>query len=358
MKIAVITCYDHPDYIRAVTLRAGLAACKGVRTIVIKNRHKGMLRYLEVPLRILRARFADKPDAYVITFRGYEMLPFVLLVKGRKPLVFDEFINAAEYLEEQNRLSTKSPLGKLFVWWYAGLLRRCRFILADTQAHANYSAKLCRLDIANYRAVPVGADETLFHPKAATYTPPSDGQFSVFYYATMAPLHGMQYVLDAAVLLAKTHPHIRFTISGGKDKDRNAVTKAQAAGANITHVDWIPFDQLPGTAIQSDLTLCGPFGNTTQAQMVITGKTYQFMACAVPVLVGRNQVTAQQLHDKQDCLMVPQGDAPALADALAWAAQHPKQLRQIAQHGRKLYEAQFSHAALARQLCDLVKELA
>ncbi|HEY5806047.1 MAG TPA: hypothetical protein VIS56_01510, partial [Candidatus Saccharimonadales bacterium] len=230
MKIAVITCYDQNDYVRARVLRTAFAAVPGVEALVIRNENKGLLRYLEVPYKILVARFKQRLDAYVIAFRGYEMLPFVLAVKGRKPLIFDEFINAAEYLEEHNKLNTKSGIGKFFVKAYAWLLSRCRFILADTQAHADYSAKLCGLPVEKFRAIPVGTDESLFHaaPKtsAAAHKP-----FTVFFYGNgMTPLHGLNYLLDAAIML-KDNPNITFNLVGGKEKGETACNAAIAKGA-------------------------------------------------------------------------------------------------------------------------------
>lgn len=357
MRIAVITCYDQVNYVRAQTLRAAFEACEDVEVITIKNKQRGLLRYIEVPCKILAARIAKRPDAYVIIFRGYEMLPWTLLVKGRKPLIFDEFINAAEYLQEHGKLDPKSRIGKLFVWWYTGLLKRCRLILADTQAHAEHSAWLCGLPVSKYRAVPVGVPEDLFRPDAAKHKPAKNGAFRVFYYGHMVPLQGMQYILDAAVLLAKTNPEIEFSLSGGKEKDKRAIADAKARGARITkHVDWTPFNKLPEAAIAADLTLGGPFGNTQQGQFVIATKTFQFLACAAPVVIGRNKMSAG-FKDKKNCLLVPQGDAEALARTIAWAAAYRGQLPAIGKAGRALYEEHFSMATIRSIVRAMVKEI-
>ena len=354
MKIAVITCYDQNDYVRAKSLRAGFAAVPGVQAIVLKNKHTGLLRYIEVPLRLLKLRFAQRPDVYVLTFRGYEMLPLLLLLKGRKPLIFDEFINAAEYLAEHNKLQPQSGLGKLFRRWYGGLLRRCRMILADTEAHADYSSELCNVPRGCYRALPVNADETLFYPRPATG--PAPETFTVFYYGNgMTPLHGLQLVLDAAVAL-KGNPHIRFNIVGGKTRGEQACADAVAKGANITYETWIPFEDIAKRASAAGLCLGGPFGKTLQSQFVVTGKTYQFLAAGAPVLVGANEVSGI-FTDKVNCLLVPQQDSEAIRQAIEWASAHPKELAAISHAGRMLYEAHFSQAVINRQLATLVEEL-
>ena len=358
MKIAVITCYDQNDYIRALTLRAAVSACPGAEMLVIKNKHKGLLRYLEVPLKILRARFRDRPDVYLIAFRGYEMLPFVLLIKGHKPLIFDEYINAAEYLQEHNTLALDSRLGKLFLWWYSKLLKRCRFILADTQSHAEYSASLTKVDITKYVALPVGTDETLFKPDAATHQPSPDGTFRVFYYGVMRRLHGLEYVADAAVMVAKTHPNVEFIVSDPRGDQAPLLKKAIAKGAHITILDgWVPFETLPKREIEADLCLGGPYGKTLQSQFTIATKTFQFLACAAPALIGQNKTVSEGFIDKKNCLLVPQADAKAIAESICWAADHPKELRVIGREGRKLYEQRFSQAVVNKLVAGMVRDI-
>ncbi len=358
MKIAIISCYDQIDYVRTLTLRPAFAAAKNVQTIIVKNKHKGLIRYLEVPLKILTCKLKDHPDAYVITFRGYEMLPFVLLVKGRKPLIFDEYINAAEYLQEHNTLAMGSRLGKLFLWWYSSLLRRCRFILADTEAHADYSASLTGIDRSRYVALPVSTDETLFYPDAAEHVASKHGTFRVFYYGVMKKLYGLEYLLEAAVALGKTHPNIEFTISDPRGDQAPALQAAIDKGAHITiRSGWIPFETLPKHHIEADLSVGGPFGKTLQSQFVIATKTFQILACGVPALVAKNLTASEGFIDKQNCLLVPQADAKAITKAIAWAADHPKELRAIGKEGRKLYAARFSQDRVARDVQKMVSKL-
>jgi len=104
MKIAIVTCYDQNDYVRARTLRTAFAAVPGVDVQIIRNENKGLKRYLEVPMKLIKARFTTKPDAYVITFRGYEMLLFMVMTQTCKPIIFDEMINFAEWMDEHKVL--------------------------------------------------------------------------------------------------------------------------------------------------------------------------------------------------------------------------------------------------------------
>jgi len=355
LKIAIVTCYDQNDYVRARTLRTAFAACPGVRAIVLKNKHRGLLRYIEVPLKFLVLRFRQRPDAYVVTFRGYEMLLFMLCTLVRRPIIFDEMINFVEYFEEHNRLRPGTLMHQLVRRFYRWQLRQCRFILADTPAHARYSAQLCAVPEDRFRVVPLGTDEQVFYPQNAAPRS-SKRPFKVFYYGNgMTPLHGLQYVLDAAVLL-KDSPQISFSVVGGHHPAAQACADAAAQGARLTYEAWVPFEQLPARARAASLCLGGPFGNTTQANMVVTGKTVQFLALACPVLVGKNKVS-EDFADHKNCLLVPQANAPAIADAVRWAAKHPAELQAIGRAGRALYERRFSQSVINGLVASLVKEL-
>ncbi len=359
VKIAVVTCYKHPDYVRARALRAGLQANKDIETIVIKNTKRNVLRYTEVFLKVLKTRFTQRPDAYLITFRGYETLLLLTFVVWPKPIIFDELINLEEWAVDEHQKLKRGTFGarllSKFVSWQ---LRRCKIIIADTDAHARYSAKVSHIRLEKYVTVPLGTDETVFKP--LRLRPRADGKFQVFYYGTMLPLHGLPYVLDAAVRL-KDDERIEFLIvggglTGGSEKTIRLVEEATARGARIVYKEWIQFEDFPKTIAESGLCVGGPFGNTVQSQFVVTGKTYQFLASAAPVLIGRNAASGALL-DKVNCLSVPQGNAAAIAEAVRWAVAHPKELGGIAKNGRKLYEQKYSSAVIAKDMQKVVARL-
>lgn len=355
-QIAVVTCNHDPDYIRSRTLRAALRAQPDVVVHEIKNTHRGLLRYPEVLWRLRVIQKSQHLDAILLTFRGHEILPFVRYMAGATPVWFDEFVPPSYALTEPYRRSAKKLIRKLIVATaqplYRFALRRCAYILADTPAHAEFSARTSHINLSRYLALPVGADETVFKPGSTDKVQP----FQVFYYSTdMQPLHGIPAVLQAAEML-QDDP-VRFVLVGGKAAMRQAVSRAVKRGAHIEYRSWVPFTELPELMRQSQISLGGPFGGTRQADHVVTGKTYQSLACAVATVIGRGQATELHFVDKQNCLLVKQNDAAALAEAIRWALRHETELKSIAETGKALYEREFSTAALTRQIRPLVDSL-
>jgi glycosyltransferase involved in cell wall biosynthesis len=171
----------------------------------------------------------------------------------------------------------------------------------------------------------------------------------------MTPLHGLSYLLDAAVRL-KDRPDIIFNLVGGKEKGEAACKAAIEKGAHVQFDRWIEFEEIAKRAKAADLTLGGPFGKTLQSQFVITGKTYQFLAVGVPVLVGKNAV-AGLFQDKQNCLLVEPADPQAIVDAILWASEHPRELQKIGTAGRELYEEHFSQTVVNTLVREIVAAL-
>jgi glycosyltransferase involved in cell wall biosynthesis len=206
------------------------------------------------------------------------------------------------------------------------------------------------LDRAHYRAIPVGTDEDTFRPRPRPVRT-ADDDFTVLYYGSMLPLHGLDRVLDAAVRL-RERSDIRFEIVGGDGETAALVAAAGEKGAHVAYRQWVDYDALPQLFAECDLFLAGPFGNSVQAQHVITGKAYQFLCAGLPTVVGANRET-DVFTDGVNSLVVPQGNAAALAEAVGWASAHPEELAAIGREGRRLYEARFSVKEIAVLLDEI-----
>lgn len=357
-NVCIVTCYHNPDYIRAVTLRRSLEKLENVELSVVKNSHRGLLRYPQVLWKLFKLKWSEKPDLIILTFRGQEILLPVLAIAGRTPVWFDEFIVPGAYarLEKHKKspaMRLKHFLARVSEPLYNMWLKRCSLIIADTKAHAELSSQMAKIDLRNYVALPVSTDEKMFKPlkprKKAT-------PFQVFYYSTgMQPLHGIDVVLDAALLL-KDKP-VQFLLVGGKQPMEDAVTRVKEQGANIVYKSWIPFSEMPKTMLSSGLNIGGPFGGTPQAKHVITGKTYQSLATGVATLIGASETTEEFFIDKKNAIVVPQKDPKALAEAIEWALNNPVELEKIGENGRKLYEKAFSIDTVSSQLKPYVEAL-
>ena len=347
LKVCHVVCYRDPRYVRTRTLRAALEAIHGVRVIDATNTNRGLSRYLETLWKLLAARLRENPDVYVLGFRGHEIFPLVRLLTIGKPLLFDEFLSPSDALVSEGK---GGALGRIlghvlypFEWLCLRLSAR---ILTDTELHREFIAQRFGVSRDRMDVVYVGGVELGARSAGAEI----DSQLHVLFYGTFLPLHGMDVLLHACKLV-EDKP-IRFRIIGGSGKSLEAFTALLDALApgNVEHDTWVDFDALQSSVIPSaDLCLGGPFGGTPQARRVITGKTFQFLAQGKPTVIGRVEEPVA-FEDRRNCLLVDQADARSLAATFEWALEHRDELPDIGLAGQRLYNGQFSTAALARQL--------
>lgn len=353
LSICLVTCYRTPGYVRVKSLEAGLLA-NNVDLSIIRNKQRGYLRYIEVALKLVKIRFSVNPDIYFVTFRGYEILPLVLLIGIGKKVVFDEFVNLIGWtVYEHKKLEQGSFAARLFTSLYRFLLKRTTKIVLDTKSHTEYSASLMNLPIDKYQSIPVGTDENIFNSMKSLRK--EDGKFQVLYYGSMLPLHGIDYVIKAAMNLRQRRD-IQFLLIGGGDELRRSVDSAVTKGANIEYQKWVPYVDLPQVIANADICLGGPFGGTTQSEVVVTGKTIQFLRMGKPVIVGKNKESGV-FKDKVNAIVVDQASAESLEKAIIWAYRNKKSIKKIGQNGIKLYDDSFSNKVVSKSIAKLLDSI-
>lgn len=354
MKVCYILCYYFPQYVRTQTLIDGLGRIEGMQIHTTINRKTGWWRYIEALSKLALVRLTQRPDFYILGFRGYETYWPVRLLTWGKPLILDHMMSPYDsLLHEKKRVKPGGLVDKLIYHYERGILRNASGVLTDTINHQRFFAQLFRLDESRFHPVYVSADENLFRPVP---TIRKKSRFQIFFYGSFLPLHGVRHVLSAATLLRDLP--VEFHLVGGHKTDLNQFHRqiSRMKLANVVHTPWIEYYELPNAIAQADLCLGGPFGNTGQAQRIITGKTYQFLAMAKPTVVGRIEPN-QGFVDKHNCLLVPQADAQALANAIRWAFSNQDALADIATQGHALYQERFSTYQISQTLKDVIHEI-
>ncbi len=350
LRVCYILAYYSPDYIRSVTLVAALEKIEEIELFQARNRSLGLWRYLQALGRLFYIRWRHNPDYYILGFRGHEIFWLVRLITWGKFLVFDELMSPYDaILNEKKSVQSGGLLDFLLYICEKMILHAADLVLTDTEAHRTFLQQLFQLSQDKIVALPVAANEKLFTPtcQQASAECVSDKPFSILFYGSFLPLHGIEIILQVAFLL-RDEP-LSFTLIGGSSRDgENLRERVRELGLhNVKHFRWVNFVDLPGLIKNCDLGLGGPFGNTAQGRRVVTAKTSQFLAMAKAVVVGRTD-EGNGFVDKQNALLVPQGDAQALAESILWACQHREALVSIGCQGRYLYNDRFSLAVVEK----------
>ena len=358
MRLCYALAYRDPDYIRTRCLLAAMALDPAIELLRASQRSNGLARYGQMLTALRRIHRTHEPDLCLLGFRGHEVFWLVRRIVGRTPLVIDAMMSPYLALSEERKA------GRLGAWlaplWRpieAHALRRADLILTDTPLHAR--AYVAHFGVAPERIlpVPVGA----FEPAVPPHLQSVRGAYEplrVLFYGSFLPLHGIDVIVRAAAAVRDLPLQFRFIGGSARQVQRLRAACAQHGVQNWSHTRWLPFERLVSKEIPAaDLCLGGPFGDTPQALRVITGKTSQCLALGRVTIVGAIDAD-YGLRDRENCLLVPQGDATALADALRWAHAHRERLPAIAAAGQELYAQRLSVAAIARDLLPALHRLA
>lgn len=357
LRVAYVLAYRAPHYIRTESLLKALRACPNVELSVARNTCPGMGRYFETWQALRRLRVCKAPDVYVLGFRGHEFFWPLRWLSGGKPLLFDALMSPCAALRDEHHGNlARRVLAWLLYPLERSAMRHADLVLTDTQLHVDFYARTFDLPVQHFFALPVGAVELATNVAVATQG--GENPFSVLFYGSFLPLHGIEVIIAAAALLTDLPIQFDF-IGGSKAQARGLRDLCQASGVtNFTYRRWVELDQLLQKDIpNADLCLGGPFGDTPQARRVVTTKTSQCLALGKATVIGDIDEDYGFI-DRSNCLLVPQADAGTLAASIRWSFENRASLPELGARGRDAYHERLSISVIATRLQAALTRLA
>jgi glycosyltransferase involved in cell wall biosynthesis len=310
-------------------------------------------RFLRVALNICSQKNSDFDFAFV----GFFGQPLVPLIRKftRKPIIFDAFLSAYDTMcFDRKQFRPDSLAGRFFYWLDKSSCEQADRIVLDTNAHIDYFINTFGLQKEKFHRIFVGADDSLFYPREQDR---DVDRFRIFYYASYLPLHGIEYVIQAAKMLERDR-EIEFRIVGRGPRFKAIRRLALALGTtNVDFVDWIPYEDLPLEIAKADICLGGHFSDVEKAKRVVAGKTYQFIAMKKPVIVGDCPGNRELFAHKENAFLVKMADAESLAQAILEMKDSESLRQKMAEAGYKTFLQECSIEAIGKELKRLLEAL-
>jgi glycosyltransferase involved in cell wall biosynthesis len=219
--------------------------------------------------------------------------------------------------------------------------RRADLVVADTAAQARFFCDEFGLPENRVQVCFVGAEDRLFRPGWQPERP-----FHALFVGKLIPLHGLETILAAARIASE----IRFKVVGSGQLESLLADRA----ANVEWVPWVEYEDLPGE-IQAAGCALGIFGTGAKAARVIPNKAFQAIACGTPLVTADTPAARELLVNGVDALLVPPGDAGALANAVRRLAGDAVLRAEIGSGGRATYEARADEATLGLRWRNIVE---
>jgi len=374
MRVCYFGTYDR-DYIRNQVIRQGLEA----HNVEVMECHvklwedtadkvatvrKGLFspvliwRLLSAYTRLLWLYLTISDyDVMIIGYAGHLDVPLgrLLTFLSRKPLVFDAFLSLHDTIVKDRALTTEGSLmGKLALLVDKITCRLPDRVLLDTRAQIRHFCAMLGMDEHRFRCVPVGADETIYHPLQVEQ---KDGLFRVIYYGKYIPLHGLEYVIQAAKAL-ESHPRIHFEFIGhGQTYEEIRSLADRLRLKNVTwDTAWLDPLELAQRIAKADLCL-GIFGTSEKSQRVIPTKVHLALAMEKAVISQDSPAAREILIDGVNAILCPGGDVKSLAKAILALERDRDLCARIAANGHRLFMEKLSTNAVSKEVKRILEEL-
>ena len=249
------------------------------------------------PVDAVVAGYPAQPDA----------LPAKLAARHlRVPLIVDAMISFADTLGDDRGRAGRFASGLLAgVDWQA--VKVADMVMVDTVANGDWFAERFGIPPSRVMVVPVGAEASQFPPAGLAPAPAP-----VLFYGKLAPLHGIETILEAA--RQPNMPQMRL-IGDGQLSGWLAAELARDTPAGLSYTPWVPYETL-GHEIAAASICLGVFGTSQKASRVVPNKVFQAIAVGRPIVSADTPGLREVVRPGVEGLLVPAGNAPALADAI------------------------------------------
>ncbi len=346
MKILYFGSYnqDHP---RNNILIDGLRA-NGAEVLELNERGNFFAKSVKLFLKHWQYRY--KYDFMIVGFPGFTIMPLARLI-STAPVVFDAFLSFYDSNVFDRRVARPRSIMAgyyFFLDWLS--CRLADIVLLDTNEHIKYFVGEFGADPKKFRRVFIGAHDKIFKPANLPHI--QNSTFHILFWGWIIPLHGVEYILDAARILASQDVFFTF-VGGGAEKGKMMQKTADLGLQNVSFLDAVPADALPEIIAKSDLAL-GIFGSTAKTSRVIPNKLYEALASRKAIITADTPAAREALQDREHVLFCKVADGKDIADKILELINNPELRKHLEDSGYKLYLEKFSPKVLGKELLTIL----
>lgn len=244
-------------------------------------------------------------------------------------------------------------LSRLFVALMRSQLRWARAVVAVTPQLADW-VKAEAGAAQRVFVVPNGANVERFRPGARFERGLDVPRPYVVFVGALARWQGVDVMLEA-VERPEWPAEVSLVIAGD-GVERAKVQAAAGTSRRVRYLGPVPYAAVPGLVAHSIGALSPQVGHRGDTGLFPL-KVFEAMACGVPVIVSDYPGMRELVADGACGLVVPAGDASALARAVAYLHAHEVERARMGQRGRELVEREHSWDRRAEQTAAILEQV-
>ncbi len=295
-----------------------------------------------------------KYDLIIIPWKGILSLPLAKLIH-KKPIVYFPAFSIYDTLVNDRKKIKKNSLKAKFVHLADKLA--CKWsdkVILESSEEINYFIQEFNLPKEKFHRLPLPADESIFIQQKIKE---SQKNFKVLFFGSFIPLHGIDTIVESAILLKK-HKEISFIVCGDGQTKPQIKKNIEKNNLNNVHLlGIVSKEELMKNLEDSDVCL-GIFGSTLKAKKVLTNKVSQILASKKPLITMKSSAAEEShLKSHDNCILVPPSCPEKLAEAILFLKNNPEERKQIAFNGNQTYEKYLSMNVVGNRLVEIINDL-
>jgi glycosyltransferase involved in cell wall biosynthesis len=186
--------------------------------------------------------------------------------------------------------------------------------------------------------------------------PQADRPFTVLFCGSFLPLHGVENIIEAARLVGRADPGVRFVLVGSGQTFPRARKLVEEHGLqNCEFRGWQPLERIPAEYASADIAL-GIFGTTEKARRVVPHKVYQALGMGRPVITAATPAAVEVLKDGETARLCAEPYGESLAAAILELKANKKLRARLGENGLRLVRERYSAKPIALRLKKILAE--
>ena len=256
----------------------------------------------------------------------------------------------------------KNPLG---IWWLRRMARKiytaARHIVALSPG---MKEGIVRTGIPSERVtiIPNASDLGLFRPDLDGSSPRErlglGDRFTAIYFGAMGLANGLEYVIEAARILAergKDHIAIVLHGDGGKRSELEKMARNYKLN-NVVFSNLVP-DKTEVAQIVAGCDACMTIYRSAREHTWSPNKMFDALAAGKPVLINVSGWLGDMIEENNCGRRLDPHRPEMLAEALEELASNPELCREMSTNARSLAEREFDRTKLAQRLENTLSEV-
>ncbi|OGN04101.1 MAG: hypothetical protein A2831_02200 [Candidatus Yanofskybacteria bacterium RIFCSPHIGHO2_01_FULL_44_17] len=290
-------------------------------------------------------------DTHDILFVGYSahiLAPFLRLI-SRRPIIFNALGPLYDGKIIGRTQAAKFSLLALYCWLADFLaFNSASLSLIENQTLINYVSRKFLVNKKRLLLAWTGVNENDFFYDPSIQKLP---QFTILFRGDLTKDSGVEYLIEAAKILANTDIKFRLLARGGLASKIESILKT----FDSKNVEWIKerldIADLRKKMQETHLSI-GWLSGRLRAPTSIPHKTFESLALKLPFLHARLPAMLELLEENKTGFYCKSDDVQDLVDKILELKNNPELLNGVAENGYRLFDQKLRSKYLAKTVLD------